>query len=54
MVFKLTVLVAVKVFPLAIVKVAEVAGAVMATLLIDVAAATPSVGVVKDGETSGA
>ncbi len=40
----------VRVFPSAIVSVAEVAGAVMATLLILVAVATPKVGVVSDGE----
>ncbi len=43
---------AVKVFPSAMVKVAEVAGAVMATLFIDVAVATPKVGVTKVGEVS--
>jgi hypothetical protein len=39
----------VRVFPLAMVRVADVAGAVIATLLIDVAVATPSVGVVSVG-----
>ena len=43
------VLLAVNVLPLAIVSVAEVAGAVIATLLTDVAEATPNVGVVNDG-----
>jgi hypothetical protein len=36
------------------VSVADVVGAVMVTLLIDVAVATPSVGVVNDGEIKGA
>jgi hypothetical protein len=43
---------AVSVFPSAIVKVADVAGAVTATLLIDVAVATPMVGVVNVGEVA--
>ena len=43
-------LLAVSVFPLAIVKVAEDEGAVIATLLMDVAVATPSVGVVRVGD----
>ena len=43
------VLLAVSVFPSAIVKVEPVAGAVIATLLILVADATPRVGVVRDG-----
>lgn len=46
---KATLLLAVKVLPLAIVRVAEVAGAVIATLLTDVAVAAPSVGVVRLG-----
>jgi hypothetical protein len=41
---------AVSVLPLAIVRVAEVAGAVIATLLMDVAEATPNVGVTSVGE----
>lgn len=40
--------------PVTSVSVAEVPGAVMVTLLIEVAVATPSVGVVKLGESSGA
>ena len=40
----------VNVLPSAIVKVDPLAGAVIATLFIDVADATPRVGVVKDGE----
>ena len=44
------VLEAVRVFPSAIVRVALVAGAVIATLLIEVAVATPSAGVVSVGE----
>lgn len=43
------VLFAVNVFPLAIVKVALVAGAVIATLFIEVAVATPRTGVIKVG-----
>ena len=42
-------LLAVRVFPSATVRVAEVAGAVMATLLTEVADATPRVGVVRMG-----
>lgn len=42
----------VAVFPSAIVSVADVAGAVIATLLIEVAVATPMVGVVKVGEVA--
>jgi hypothetical protein len=49
---KVSVLLAVKVLPSATVKVALVAGAVMATLLIEVALATPRVGVVRDGEVA--
>lgn len=45
---KVRVLLAVSVLPLAIVNVALVAGAVIATLLIEVAAATPRDGVVSD------
>ncbi len=45
---------AVSVLPSAIASVALVAGAVIATLLIDVAEATPNVGVVKLGEINGA
>ena len=47
-----SVLLAVSVLPLAIVKVADVAGAVIATLLIEVALATPRVGVVRDGDVA--
>ena len=43
---------AVKVFPSAMVSVAEVAGAVIATLLMDVAVATPNTGVTKVGLVS--
>jgi hypothetical protein len=43
---------AVKVLPSAIVRVDPVAGAVMATLLIDVAAATPNTGVTKVGDVA--
>ena len=46
----MSVLLAVKVFPSAIVRVALVAGAVRATLFIEVAVATPISGVVNDGE----
>lgn len=42
----------VKVFPLAMVKVADEAGAVMATLLIEVALAIPRVGVIRVGEVA--
>ena len=49
---KVRVLLAVRVFPFAIVKVAEVAGAVNATLFIEVAVATPMIGVIKVGESS--
>jgi len=42
----------VKVFPSATVMVAEVAGAVIVTLLIDVAVATPREGVVSDGDVA--
>ena len=42
-------LLAVSVFPSATVRVAEVAGAVMASLFIEVAVATPSAGVVRVG-----
>jgi hypothetical protein len=44
------VLLIVKVFPSAIVRVALEAGAVMATLLIEVALAAPNVGVTSVGE----
>ena len=44
---RVSVLLAVKVFPSAIVRVDPVAGAVRATLLIEVAEATPRVGVTK-------
>jgi hypothetical protein len=47
---RVRVLLAVRVLPSAIVRVAEVAGAVIATLFILVAVATPMVGVVKVGE----
>ncbi|GAI53264.1 unnamed protein product, partial [marine sediment metagenome] len=46
---KVMVLLAVKVFPSAIVNVADVVGGVIATLLIEVAVARPRVGVVNDG-----
>ena len=49
---KVNVLLAVKVLPSAIVKVAVVAGAVMVTLLIDVAVATPNTGVTSVGEVA--
>jgi ABC-type Na+ efflux pump permease subunit len=45
-------LLAVKVLPSAIVRVADVAGAVIATLLTLVAVATPIVGVTKVGEVA--
>ena len=45
-----SVLFAVSVFPLAMVRVADVAGAVIATLLIEVALATPKVGVTRVAE----
>ena len=48
--FKVNVLLTVKVFPLAIVNVADVAGAVIVNLLIEVALATPNVGVTNVGE----
>ena len=47
---KVSELFAVKVFPSAMVRVAEVAGAVMVNLLTEVAVATPKVGVTKVGE----
>jgi hypothetical protein len=47
---KVKVLLAVKVFPSATVIVEAVAGAVIATLLIEVAVATPSTGVTKVGD----
>jgi hypothetical protein len=47
---KVKVLLAVKVFPSATARVEDVAGVVMAILLIEVAEATPSVGVTKVGE----
>ena len=47
---RVKVLLDVRVFPSAIVSVAEVAGAVTATLFTEVAVATPNVGVVKLGE----
>jgi len=47
---RVRVLLAVRVLPSAMVKVALVAGAVMVTLLIEVAEATPRLGVVKTGE----
>ena len=43
---------AVKVFPSAMVKVADVAGVVRVTLLMLVAEATPNVGVVREGEVA--
>ena len=46
---KVRVLLDVRVLPSATVRVAEVAGAVMASLLTEVADATPSVGVVRVG-----
>jgi hypothetical protein len=49
---KVNVLDTVRVFPSAMARVALVAGAVMATLLIEVALATPRVGVVRDGEVA--
>jgi hypothetical protein len=49
---KVTELFTFKVFPLAIVSVAEVVGAVIVTLLIEVAVATPKEGVVKEGEVA--
>ena len=49
---KVRVLEQVNVLPLAIVKVAEVAGAVRTTLLIEVAVATPKTGVTNVGEVA--
>jgi len=49
---KVSVLEQVRVFPSAMVSVAEVAGAVRATLLIEVAVATPKTGVTKVGEVA--
>jgi hypothetical protein len=49
---KVSVLLAVKVLPSAMVKVADVAGAVIATLLTDVALATPKDGVVREGDVA--
>jgi hypothetical protein len=49
---KVSVLDAVRVLPFAIVRVALVAGAVIATLLIDVADATPRVGVTRVGDVA--
>lgn len=49
---KVKLLFAVRVFPSAMVSVALAAGAVMATLLTEVAVATPMVGVTKVGEVS--